>query len=101
MSKRYEHPQIVHATGAQYIDPMDAGSLISYKIVSQNYFDACITLTDCNRKIYWQFQPEDIEKIDLAISMFTEFRKELLKAGKTWAKMQEEAAKFNEANKTK
>jgi hypothetical protein len=101
MNTNYEYPKIVHATGAKYIDPVDSSSLVSYRIISASYFEASIELTDCSRKITWAFNAgaEGIEKVDSAISILSEFRKELLKASKKWKKTKEEADKFNEANK--
>lgn len=88
-------PDTVYATKAAYIDPIECGSTVAYKIVSTSYFDATIDLTDCGHKITWSFQPEDVEKIDAIIDIFTEFRKELNKAAKAWAKLeaQKEAEK--------
>lgn len=99
MSTKYEYPEIIHATGSDYLDPFDCGSTVSYRIVSTNYFDAAIDLSDCNRKISWAFNAGDVDKVDRAISLLSDFRKELLKASKKWAKIEEEATKFNEANK--
>lgn len=99
MSKEFEYPKNVYATGSDYLDPLDCGSMVSYKITSHGYFEATVDLTDCGRKISWSFNSGAIEKIDRAITLLCDFRRELVKASKKWDKMEEEAEKFNEANK--
>ena len=95
----FKYPKVVHAAKSEYIDPTDCGSMVSYRITSEGYFDASVDLSDCGRKITWSFEPEDVEKIDLAISMLSDFRKELIKAGKRWNKIEEEAKKFRAAQR--
>lgn len=102
VSVKFEYPQILYAAKAEYIDPQSCGSMVAYKIFSETYFDASIDLSDCNRKITWTFDSDTtIEKIDNAIAMFGEFRRELLKARKRWDKIEAEADKARKEREQK
>ncbi len=74
MSKR--RPKKCHGQGAVFIDPVDCGSSIRWKVVDDGYGKqprpTCeIALTDCNRSISWyQDCDEDgIAKINKAIKV--------------------------------
>ena len=56
ITEKKEHIPQVYDTGLAYLDPMSCGSMIAYHINGRKtYFDATITLTDCSRKIDWEF----------------------------------------------
>lgn len=70
-----------------HIDPLHCNSTISAKIVGQGtYLDATITMTDCGRKIDWEFdESEDsLSKVDATIIAFMNFKKALVKARKEY-----------------
>jgi hypothetical protein len=77
--KKEKKPAVVYGTGHRFLDPMNCGSTIAYRIIRDDWedFSADVTLTDCNRKIEWHFDNQDtaVEKIDNAIEALHEFRK--------------------------
>jgi hypothetical protein len=81
------------ASDIQYIDAGGCGSTIGYTIntyietYGEDKGKPCTTgsidLTDCNRKISWEFEENRaIEKIDKAIYMLQQFKKDFIKARK-------------------
>ena len=65
----------------RYIDPLNCGSTIGYNIIAgRRGVYADVDMTDCNRKITWNFAQRDgdavLAKIDQAITMLQEFRVE-------------------------
>lgn len=87
MAKR---PTEILAVKSEWIDPTDCGSIIGYRIYrSDKYLTASMTLSDCHRIIEWWFNSDSpeitknsLEKIDNAIRILTEFKKEFVKATK-------------------
>lgn len=73
----------VHAAESIYIDPLDADSTVSYKIITDPDCDwegmcGTVHLTDCTRKIEWRFSsvnPNSLAKVDNAIKALQGFRK--------------------------
>lgn len=72
MSKK--RPSKAHAQGAHFIDPVECGSSIRWKITDSGYSKSpepyCeIALTDCNRAIFWSQEctAEGIAKLNRAI----------------------------------
>lgn len=66
-----------------YIDPLDCHSAIGYTISTTDYggFRAQVELTDCNRKINWEFDncnkldhASGIAKIDRVVDILLAFR---------------------------
>lgn len=72
------------ATRAEYLDPIGCDSFIGYNIVRtrRGRFHATVDLGDCNRKIQWFFGKENtsLEKIDRAIAVLDQFRKDFTEA---------------------
>lgn len=75
----------VVASRAEFIDPSDCDSIVGYKIINSEKPWGQVTLTDCGRKIDWQFYEGETpdSKIDKAIAMLVEFRDKLKKARNT------------------
>lgn len=76
---------VVHATGSAYLDPGNCTSMISYEINSRKRLTAHIDLTDCNRKITWDFEDgadycNPLPKIDRAIFLLNSFRTDYIRA---------------------
>lgn len=76
-----KRPPKVYGQGAIFLDPIDCGSTIRWKIVDGGWSeqptpDCEISLTDCNRTITWNQDctEEGIAKIDKAIKILTECR---------------------------
>jgi hypothetical protein len=76
-----KRPPVTHGQGAVFLDPVECGSSIRWKITDSGYSKQpepyCeIALTDCNRAINWQQDctEEGITKIDRAIAILTECR---------------------------
>lgn len=99
--------RVLFATNAKMLDPLNCGSLIVYKVQkSSSYFEAEVTLSDCNRMVNWQFDetPESLDKVDEAIGMLMQFRKDLVKGQKEFFKLKkqedEEAKKKKNGNNT-
>ncbi|MFI5397631.1 MAG: hypothetical protein ACHQ9S_19000 [Candidatus Binatia bacterium] len=69
-----------HGQRIVYIDPMNSGSTVGYRIETTKYnrLLCLIDLTDCNKRITWELNTRDTgrsaEKLDLAISMLIEAR---------------------------
>jgi hypothetical protein len=59
------------------LDPMDCGSDVAYVVGLNRYGKVYgdISLSDCNRKITWYFDKNDIAKIDKAVAILQSFRK--------------------------
>lgn len=78
------------AVKSEWIDPTDCGSIIGFRIYKGGeYLTAIMTLSDCHRIIEWWFNSdspnktkESLDKINNAIRLFTEFKKEFIKATK-------------------
>lgn len=71
----------LYKANIRYIDPLNCGSTIGYNIIEgQRGVYADVDMTDCNRKITWNFAQRDgngvLAKIDAAIAMLQEFRVE-------------------------
>ena len=83
-----ERKDKLYAMDSKLVDPLNSGSLISYKICGYKYnLESTITLSDCSTMITWYFKDEHgIEKIDTIIKMLTEFRTEYLKASEEYKK---------------
>lgn len=85
-----KHDPKVYANNIKFIDPISCGSTVGYTIYVERYggFYGTLHLSDCTRKIEWSFdeKPESLHKIDEAINMLSEFRKELWKAQKQFPK---------------
>lgn len=75
----------VVASRAEFIDPADCDSIVGYKIINSSQPWGQLTLTDCSRKIDWQFYEGETpdSKIEKAIAMLVEFRDQLKKARNT------------------
>jgi hypothetical protein len=84
-----QKPELI-ATEAHYIDPLDSDSMVSYKITTDSYVNisGSVELSDCNRKISWYFSNNDdaITKVDKAIEILRNFRREFIKARKRFPK---------------
>lgn len=89
------HTPVVYATRGDYIDAANCGSLIAYRIYKASYegFCAHIELTDCNRKIEWDFSggtpksfQRNIWKIEAAIAILKEFQVEMTEAYQLYKK---------------
>lgn len=75
-----------------FIDPENCGSGVGYYIQTtehtpkdkktEHYLSATVVLSDCAHKIDWSFSSNDVEKIDNAISMLQEFRKQYIETEK-------------------
>ena len=74
----------VIAAYSTYIDPSDADSTVSYKIVRGVRLWGDVCLTDCNRKINWSFynDPLSVKKIDTVIKTLQDFRTAFVAAQK-------------------
>lgn len=64
---------------SKYIDPANCGSTIGYTIiVGRRGLYADVDITDCTRKVTWNFAQRDgdgvLAKIDAAINMLRDFR---------------------------
>lgn len=66
-----------------YIDPLDCHSAVGYTVATTDYggFRAQVELTDCNRKISWDFdnsnkhdQTRSLAKIDSVVDILLAFR---------------------------
>lgn len=69
---------------AVFIDPADCDSIVAYKIVNPESPWGQVTITDCSRKIDWQFHEDtDPDKIAKAIQILEEFQFNLTKARNT------------------
>lgn len=75
-----------HAQGAIFLDPVDCGSSIRWKITESGYSKQpepyCeIALTDCNRAIFWSQDctEEGIAKINKAIKVLLACRSAMKK----------------------
>ena len=67
------------------LSPLDCGSTVGYTIRRGRYgVYGDITLTDCNRKIKWDFigRTDSLAKIDAAIGILARFRRKFEKATK-------------------
>lgn len=78
----------VYDNSIEYIDPASCGSSIGCRIrrSRSGYFDATVQLSDCDRKITWDFSGNDqrsiksnVEKIDAAIEQLRVFRETLIR----------------------
>lgn len=76
----------VYAQSAVYIDPTRCDSLVGYCITSRTRLSASVDLQDCDRRIKWYFYDEanSITKIDKAIQMLTNFKRDFVSAQKQW-----------------
>ena len=72
----------VLASRIEYLSPTDCDSTVGYKITSRKYFNAQMSLTDCNRKIEWFFDSDadGLKKIDNVVDIVTSFRAAYLAA---------------------
>jgi hypothetical protein len=81
-----------------FIDPENCGSSIGYYITIEEYtpkdkptqhnLRATVVLADCTHKIDWSFGDEEgVEKIDEAIRMLQEFRKQYVETLKLTKKL--------------
>lgn len=89
-----EQKDRLHASEIMFIDPLDCGSTVGYHITTTGaytrYFEGTVDLTDCNRKVTWEFNEKTSpEKIDNAIKILTNFKKEFAKARKVFLKEKE------------
>lgn len=74
----------VVASRAEFIDPSDCDSIVAYKIINSENPWGEVTITDCSRKIDWQFYEGTADsKIEKAIAMLVEFRDKMKKAQNT------------------
>ena len=67
------------------LNPLDCGSTVGYTIRRGRYgVYGDITLTDCNRKIKWDFsgRTDSLDKINAAIGILARFRAQFEKATK-------------------
>jgi len=94
----------VLAAESAHIDPIDCDSTVSYRILRNSHEDsktgetrfrisATVQLADCSRKIDWYFggdHKQQLAKIDKALSMLRQFRKELNSALSSVAKKKAE-----------
>lgn len=80
---------ITYAQRGYYIDPINCGSLVAYRIYKASYGSLCahVELTDCNRKIEWDFsggtainRKASLDKVDKLLSILVEFRTQLVSA---------------------
>lgn len=80
--------EILHSSNIVMIDPLDCGSTIGYSVRQEYHFSGEVHISDCNRKIVWYFnnKPSAVVKIDKAIKMLTEFKKEFVKYQKQYNK---------------
>lgn len=80
-----------------YLDAADCGSTVGYKLItSSSYGDKTVTLsfyaevdlTDCNKKISWSFRnnADALVKINKALALLTNFKKEFVKAQRKYPK---------------
>lgn len=81
-----------------YLDAADCGSTVGYKLITSTpyagkgnvtpSFYAEVDLTDCGRKINWTFRnsTDALAKINKAITLLTNFKKEFVKAQKKYPK---------------
>lgn len=80
-----------------FIDPESCGSSVGYYITMSDYtpkdkpteydVSAVVVLADCSHKIDWSFNKGDVDKIDAAIHVLTEFRKKFVETTKLVTKM--------------
>ena len=84
----------VLATKVEFIEPLNCGSTVGYKIIDDDYedhsyFSSSIQLTDCSRMISWDVSVDSngVAKLDNAIRILTEAREELSKAAAKLAKL--------------
>ena len=78
-----------------FIDPENCGSSVGYYITTAEYtpkneptqysLSSTVVLADCSHKIDWSF--DSVDKIDAAIDMLKEFRKQFLEAEKLVSKL--------------
>lgn len=77
---------VVYASSSTFIDPINCGSMVSFKVIRDGYgnMNGDVSLTDCNRKIDWYFSNDEdsVPKIDAAIKSLREFRKAFIVARK-------------------
>lgn len=88
-----------------FIDPENCGSSIGYYITTSEHtpkdkpvrynVSATVVLTDCSHKIDWSFcgDLDDLGKIESAISMLQEFKKQYIDTAKVVNKLNEKASK--------
>jgi Iap family predicted aminopeptidase len=77
------HTRKLVASSSAYIDPLNADSTVSYKVLVSDSVWGSVLLTDCTRKIEWYFGVDDsIEKVDRAVAMLQEFKAAYLAAKK-------------------
>lgn len=75
-----------------FIDPENCGSSVGYYITTSEYtpkdqktqysLNGTVVLADCSHKIDWVFDIGNLDKIDAAIAMLQEFRKEYINTEK-------------------
>ena len=75
----YIDPRVGYCVAVYEHTPKDKPTVYS---VSAN-----VVLEDCSHKMGWGFGAGDIDKIDAAIGMLTEFRKKFLETEKLVAKL--------------
>lgn len=96
------------ASDIQFLDPLNCGSTIGWHVDTRKSYsenntivaEGIIILSDCSRKIEWLFDKEDVNeslaKIDKAIDILMDFRRELYKGSKEAAKASKLLVKTNE-----
>ncbi len=90
------------ASAIAYIEPTGCDSTVGYKLTTEKSysydakkdypsFSGAIDLSDCTRKITWQFENNaaSLAKINHAITILTNFKKEFVKAQKRFPKGEE------------
>lgn len=101
-----------YAANVKYIDPSDCGSTVGYRIHNNrtedfeyHYAYADVEIADCGRKVNWSFNFENFEdslvKVDNAIVMLQEFKREFVKASKEFKKIDDIVEKQKAEKETK
>jgi hypothetical protein len=78
----------IYASQAAFIDPGACDSTIAYTVTARRRLVGSINLSDCNRKIVWWFDNDDLstKKIDKALEMLQNFRRDFLLARQQYKK---------------
>lgn len=65
----------LYANNIVQLDPKDCGSTVGYSIQQTDWggFSATVDLSDCSRKISWEFDANDQEKVANVVSIFSAF----------------------------
>jgi hypothetical protein len=78
-------PNKLYASAISYLDPADCGSSVGFRIHLEgtSYLEAVVNLSDCSRTVSWYLNSDSaIQKIDTAIRILQEFKREYVKARK-------------------